>query len=97
VREAYEQRWSQFGLGEDRWEWPQAVLEEFLGCVTLASASRQVVSILVDALDETGAESAQHFAAYFHRLIDRVEKRMLLFESVIYIRILSILYPYRET
>ncbi|KAJ6133135.1 hypothetical protein N7471_008350 [Penicillium samsonianum] len=75
VREAYEQRCRQFGYAEGKWEWPQAVLEELLAGVILASASRQQVTVFVDALDETGAESAQQLAAYFHRLIDRAEKK----------------------
>ncbi|KAJ5210149.1 hypothetical protein N7491_009957 [Penicillium cf. griseofulvum] len=65
----------QFGYGGDKWEWPQVVLEELLAGAILASASRQHVSVFVDALDETRAESAQQLAAYFHRLIDRAEKK----------------------
>ncbi|KAJ5773049.1 hypothetical protein N7457_007945 [Penicillium paradoxum] len=75
VREAYEQRSRQFGYGEGKWEWPQVVLEELLAVAILASASRQRVTVFVDALDETGAESAQKLAGYFHRLIDRAEKK----------------------
>ncbi|KAJ5848581.1 hypothetical protein N7455_012538 [Penicillium solitum] len=75
VREAYEQRCRQFGYGERKWEWPRVVLEELLAGTILASASRQHIMIFVDALDEAGAESAQHLAAYFHRLIDRAEKK----------------------
>ncbi|KAJ5148974.1 hypothetical protein N7448_000552 [Penicillium atrosanguineum] len=75
VREAYEQRCRQFGYGDRLWEWPRAVLEELLASTILASASRQHIVIFVDALDEAGAESAQQLAAYFHRLIDRAEKR----------------------
>ncbi|CAI7647155.1 unnamed protein product [Penicillium bialowiezense] len=71
VRETYEKRCRQFGSGEGRWEWTQGVLEELLPGVILASASRQQVTVFVDALDETGAESARQLAAYFHRLIDR--------------------------
>ncbi|KAJ5493624.1 hypothetical protein N7463_009711 [Penicillium fimorum] len=73
VRETYEQRCRQFGYGEDEWEWPQVALEELLASVILASASRQHISVFVDVLDETGAESAQQLAAYFHRLINRAE------------------------
>lgn len=74
VREAYEQQCRLFGGGECKWEWPQVVLEELLAGAILASASRQHVTIFIDALDETGAESAQQLAAYFHQLIDRSEK-----------------------
>jgi energy-coupling factor transporter ATP-binding protein EcfA2 len=75
VRETYEQRCRQFGYGEGKWKWPQAVLEELLAGVILESTSRQDVTIFVDALDETGAESAQQLAAYFHRLIDRAGEK----------------------
>ncbi|CAG8905492.1 unnamed protein product [Penicillium egyptiacum] len=74
VREIFEQRCKQFGYGEGKWQWPRVVLEELLAGVILASASRQHVTVFVDALDEAGAESAQQLAAYFHRLIDRAEK-----------------------
>ncbi|CAI7642316.1 unnamed protein product, partial [Penicillium viridicatum] len=74
VRETYEQRCRQFGYGESKWEWTHGVLEELLAAVILASASRQHVTVFVDALDETGAESARQLAAYFHRLINRAAK-----------------------
>jgi ankyrin repeat protein len=74
VRKIYGQRCRQFGYGEGKWEWPQVVLEELLADVILASASRQHVTVFVDALDETGAESAQQLAAYFHRLMERAAK-----------------------
>ncbi|KAJ5548876.1 hypothetical protein N7513_006110 [Penicillium frequentans] len=75
IRETYEQRCRQFGYGESKWEWPQLVLEELLASVILASACRQHVTVFVDALDEAGTDSAQQLAAYFHRLIDRAEKK----------------------
>ncbi|CAG8948022.1 unnamed protein product [Penicillium salamii] len=75
VREAYEQRVRLFGQGEGRWEWAQPILEELLASVILAAASRQNVSLFVDALDEAGAESAQQLATYFHRLIDRAKQK----------------------
>ncbi|KAJ5624882.1 hypothetical protein N7510_001191 [Penicillium lagena] len=75
VRETYEQRCKQFGYGERKWEWPRVVLEELLAGAIVASASRQQVTVFVDALDEAGTESAQQLAAYFHRLIDRAEKK----------------------
>ncbi|KAJ5346185.1 hypothetical protein N7452_004189 [Penicillium brevicompactum] len=75
VRETYEQRCRQYGYGEGKWEWTQGVLEELLAGVILASARRQHVTVFVDALDETGTESAQQLAAYFHQLINRAAKR----------------------
>ncbi|KAJ5633371.1 hypothetical protein N7490_009710 [Penicillium lividum] len=77
VREIYEQRCRQFGFGERNWEWPQTVLEELLASAILASATKQHVMMFVDALDEAGAESAQRLAAYFHRLIDRADRKKL--------------------
>ncbi|KUM65315.1 hypothetical protein ACN42_g1775 [Penicillium freii] len=74
VSKAYEERCRPFGYSERGWEWPRVVLEELLAGTILASASRQHIMIFVDALDEAGAESAQHLAAYFHRLINRAEK-----------------------
>jgi ankyrin repeat protein len=56
------------------WEWPRVVLEQLLASAILSSASRQHVTVFVDALDEAGAESAQQLAAYFHQLINRAEK-----------------------
>ncbi|CAI7639135.1 unnamed protein product [Penicillium pancosmium] len=70
-----EQRSEQFG--GDKWEWPRVVLEKLLTHAILESASRQHVTIFVDALDEAGSESAQQLAAYFHRLIDRAGKASL--------------------
>ncbi|CAG8215959.1 unnamed protein product [Penicillium olsonii] len=75
VHEAYAQRCRLFGYGEGKWEWSQAVLEELLADVIVASASRQNVTVFVDALDETGTEPAQQLAVYFHRLIDQAAKR----------------------
>ncbi|CAG8165381.1 unnamed protein product [Penicillium salamii] len=75
VRDAYEQRSRLFGRGEGKWEWSQTVLEELLAGAILASASRQHVTLFVDALDEAGAESARRLATYFHRLIDRAEQK----------------------
>ncbi|CAI7677649.1 unnamed protein product, partial [Penicillium manginii] len=82
VREIYEQRCRQFG-GERKWEWPQIILEELLATAILASANDQHVIIFVDALDEAGAESAQKLAAYFHRLVDRADKKKLTLQVCI--------------
>ncbi|KAJ5703720.1 hypothetical protein N7493_010858 [Penicillium malachiteum] len=83
VREIYEQRCRQFGFGERKWEWPQTVLEDLLASAILASAMKQHLIIFVDALDEAGAESAQRIAAYFHRLIDRADKKKLTLQVCI--------------
>ncbi|CAI7605614.1 unnamed protein product [Penicillium manginii] len=83
VREIYEQRCRQFGYGERKWEWPQRILEEILATAILASANNQHVIIFVDALDEAGAESAQKLAAYFHRLVDRADKKQLTLQVCI--------------
>jgi NACHT domain. len=83
VREIYEQRYRQFGYGERKWEWPQTILEELLATAILASANEQPVIIFVDALDEAGAEPAQKLAAYFHRLIDRADKKKLTLQVCI--------------
>ncbi|KAJ5272401.1 hypothetical protein N7478_007526 [Penicillium angulare] len=82
VRDIYEQRCRQFG-GERKWEWPQTILEELLATAILASANDQPVIIFVDALDEAGAESAQKLAAYFHRLVDRADKKKLTLQVCI--------------
>ncbi|KAJ5280462.1 hypothetical protein N7478_005834 [Penicillium angulare] len=71
--EILEQRSMQFG--EAKWEWPRVVLEKLLADIILESASRQHVTVFIDALDEAGAESAQQLAAYFHRIIDRAGER----------------------
>ncbi|KAJ5597341.1 hypothetical protein N7537_007425 [Penicillium hordei] len=83
VRDIYEQRCRQFGYGERKWEWPQTILEELLATAILASANEQPVIIFVDALDEAGAEPAQKLAAYFHRLIDRADKKKLTLQVCI--------------
>ncbi|KAJ5973274.1 hypothetical protein N7481_010484 [Penicillium waksmanii] len=73
VREAYEKRCRLFGHNDEH-KWPQKTLEELLTGAILTSASQQQVRVFVDALDETGAESAQQLAAYFHRLSTRARK-----------------------
>ncbi|KAJ5694415.1 hypothetical protein N7536_004827 [Penicillium majusculum] len=83
VRDIYKQRCRQFGYGERKWEWPQTILEELLATAILASANEQPVIIFVDALDEAGAESAQKLAAYFHRLVDRADKKKLTLQVCI--------------
>ncbi|CAG7956104.1 unnamed protein product [Penicillium salamii] len=75
VREAYKQRARLFGQGEGKWEWAQPILEELLASVILAAASRQHVTLFVDALDEAGEDSARRLATYFHRLIDRAKQK----------------------
>ncbi|CAG8074305.1 unnamed protein product [Penicillium salamii] len=77
IRETYDRRCKQFGHGKRQWEWPQVMLEELLASAILTSANRQHVVVFVDALDEAGAKSAQQLAGYFHRLIDRAEKKKL--------------------
>lgn len=74
VCEIYKARSRRFGSDEHKWEWPQRVLEELLAEVILSSASRKQVTVFVDALDESGAESAQQMAAYFHQLVNNAEK-----------------------
>ena len=69
LRGVYEERSKQLGNGN--WEWSRVMLEKLLADTILESASRQHVTVFIDALDEAGAESAQQLAAYFHRLIDR--------------------------
>ena len=53
------------------------MLEDLLASAILASANQQHVVVFVDALDEAGAQSAQQLAGYFHRLVDRAEKKKL--------------------
>ncbi|KAJ5263817.1 hypothetical protein N7478_011422 [Penicillium angulare] len=77
IREIYDRRCKQFGYGKRQWEWPQVMLEELLASVILVSAKQQHVMVFVDALDEAGAKSAQQLAGYFHRLVDRAEKKKL--------------------
>ncbi|KAJ5409044.1 hypothetical protein N7509_002927 [Penicillium cosmopolitanum] len=73
VREAYEKRCRLFGHNDEH-KWPQKTLEELLTSAILTSANQKQVRVFVDALDETGAESAPQLAAYFHRLSTRAEK-----------------------
>ncbi|CAG8942806.1 unnamed protein product [Penicillium salamii] len=75
VCEIYKARSKRFGGDGDKWEWPQRVLEDLLVEVILLSASQKQITVFVDALDESGAESAQQMAAYFHRLVDNAEER----------------------
>ncbi|CAG7940462.1 unnamed protein product [Penicillium salamii] len=77
IRETYDRRCKQFGDGKRQWEWPQVMLEELLASAILTSANRQHVVVFVDALDEAGAQSSQQLAGYFHRLVDRAEKKKL--------------------
>ncbi|CAI7668811.1 unnamed protein product [Penicillium manginii] len=76
VREAYEKRCQLFGHYDEH-KWPQTMLEELLTGAILTSANQKQVRVFVDALDETGAESAQKLASYFHRLSSRAGKEKL--------------------
>ncbi|CAG8021013.1 unnamed protein product [Penicillium olsonii] len=69
IRKAYEERCRRFGQDDSKWEWPQTMLEQLFTAAILASASRQHVTVFVDALDEAGADSAQKLATYFHRIL----------------------------
>ncbi|KAJ5777404.1 hypothetical protein N7520_000650 [Penicillium odoratum] len=77
VRKVYEERCKQFGYGEQKWNWPQVVLEELLVAAILRSSTQQHITVFVDALDEAGADSAQKLAEYFHRLVDRAGRGKL--------------------
>ncbi|OQE13301.1 hypothetical protein PENFLA_c050G10754 [Penicillium flavigenum] len=70
LREFYLDRSKKFGNGAHKWEWPEIWLERLLAEAILASASRQRVTIFVDALDEAGSEAARQLADYFYRLND---------------------------
>ncbi|KAJ5319115.1 uncharacterized protein N7506_011819 [Penicillium brevicompactum] len=75
VRETYRERRERFGYAESQWSWPQAILESLLEAVILASGSQRLVVVFVNALDETGPESAIYLANYFHRLLGRADKQ----------------------
>ncbi|KAJ5712997.1 uncharacterized protein N7483_010178 [Penicillium malachiteum] len=83
IREIYNRRCKQFGYSKRQWQWPQVMLEELLASAILASASQQHVVVFVDALDKAGATSAQQLAGYFHRLVDRAEKKKLYIQVCI--------------
>ncbi|CAG8096966.1 unnamed protein product [Penicillium olsonii] len=74
IRKAYGEQCRRSGTGEGLWGWPKNILEDLFADVILASASRQHVTVFIDALDETGAESAQKLVKYFHRLLEQAEK-----------------------
>jgi ankyrin repeat protein len=76
VRETYEKRCQLFGHYDEH-KWPQTMLEELLTGAILTSANQKQVRVFVDALDETGAESAQKLASYFHRLSTLAGKEKL--------------------
>ncbi|OQE36933.1 hypothetical protein PENCOP_c011G00110 [Penicillium coprophilum] len=69
LREFYLDRSRKFGNAHN-WEWPQIQLERLLVEAILESASRQPVTVFVDALDEAGGEAARQLADYFYRLND---------------------------
>ncbi|CAG8274418.1 unnamed protein product [Penicillium salamii] len=73
-RRIFEDRCRQYGYGKNHWQWTQVKLEELLADAILDSAKRQQVMVFVDALDEAGAEFAQHVASYFHRLTSLADK-----------------------
>ncbi|CAG8399175.1 unnamed protein product [Penicillium salamii] len=74
VRKIFEDRCRQYGYGENHWQWTQVKLEELLADAILESAKQHQVMVFIDALDEAGAEFAQHVVSYFHRLASRAEK-----------------------
>ncbi|KAJ5153798.1 uncharacterized protein N7500_009237 [Penicillium coprophilum] len=69
LREFYLDRSKKVGNAHN-WKWPQIRLERLLVEAILGSASRQPVTVFVDALDEAGGEAAQQLADYFYRLND---------------------------
>ncbi|RDW91018.1 hypothetical protein BP5796_02183 [Coleophoma crateriformis] len=50
------------------WQWPPKDLKELFSRAVQYAAKSQQVSILVDALDEAGSETASQLADYFHQL-----------------------------
>ncbi|CAG8058566.1 unnamed protein product [Penicillium salamii] len=74
VRKIFEDRCRQYGYGENHWQWTQVKLEEVLADAILESAKQHQVMVFIDALDEAGAQFAQHVVSYFHRLASRAEK-----------------------
>ncbi|KAJ5159342.1 uncharacterized protein N7500_008993 [Penicillium coprophilum] len=74
VRDAYTERCRKFGDTKGQWEWSQQTLADLLANAILTSAKDQDVTIFVDALDETGSESAEMMANYFHELNNRAER-----------------------
>lgn len=77
IREKYDQRCTEFGGAERNWEWPRVMLQDLFTEAVMASAKQKRVIIFVDALDESGAESARQIAEYFHQLVDRAKRCFL--------------------
>ncbi|KAJ5972955.1 NACHT nucleoside triphosphatase [Penicillium vulpinum] len=68
VRAAYKRRCEKFGSDKCNLKWAKEELEDLLKKAILDSATRQHVTIFVDALDETGEIPAQELAEYLHKL-----------------------------
>lgn len=67
------ERRKQFGIADRDWNWTDEQLRRLLLKGILSVARRRTVTILVDALDESGPE-APALVQYFHTLNDRLEK-----------------------
>ncbi|KAK1993531.1 hypothetical protein LX36DRAFT_703444, partial [Colletotrichum falcatum] len=59
---------------ENRWDWTERELQEFLSEILTRGTKNQPVVIFVDALDEAGQSHAKSLLAYFKTLMDDIER-----------------------
>jgi hypothetical protein len=71
VRQAFKEKTALGKVGE-AWNWHRKELEDLFQDAILRVASSRKVVMLVDALDEAGAEAAKEIVSYFHTLNDRL-------------------------
>jgi hypothetical protein len=75
LTEQFEDRETRFGgYMDNRWNWTEKELQEFLSDVLTKGTKHQPVTILIDALDECGEDPAKSLLAYFRDLKKQVEQ-----------------------
>lgn len=84
LSERHGDREKRFGnYQENRWQWSDGELEEFMAEVLTIGTKNQPLIIFVDALDECGAESAKRLLKFFQGLMrdGQEAKLMICFSS----------------
>ena len=70
LTERFEEREKRFGsYRENRWDWAEKELQDFMTHVLIDGAQNHSVAIFVDALDECGEDIAKGLLVYFKDLI----------------------------
>ncbi|KAL5585868.1 hypothetical protein FOVSG1_013560 [Fusarium oxysporum f. sp. vasinfectum] len=75
LTERFNDKETRFGAyQENRWDWTEKELQEFLSEILIQGTKSRPVVIFVDALDECGDRDAKCLLGYFKGLMDDVER-----------------------